>query len=194
MIFLRLVGFRSERKSTSVRSNLQTAGPASRHPPPMDRPRTAPCAIFTAESIFARFGPMRLKIGDSASFQKTITADDIERFAELTGDRNPVHLDDDFARRTRFGRRIAHGMLGASLISAALAQELPGPGTIYLSQTLRFEAPVYPGDTITARVEVTGVRQDRPIVTLATTCTNQRGEVVISGEAVVLVEDLERDR
>jgi acyl dehydratase len=137
---------------------------------------------------------MRLKIGDSASFQKTITADDIERFAELTGDRNPVHLDDDFARRTRFGRRIAHGMLGASLISAALAQELPGRGTIYLSQTLQFTAPIYPNDTITAQVVITNIREDKPIVTLETICVNQRGETVIRGEAVVLVEDLERDR
>ncbi|HEY8458973.1 MAG TPA: MaoC family dehydratase, partial [Blastocatellia bacterium] len=128
---------------------------------------------------------MRLKIGDSASFQKTITADDIERFAELTGDRNPVHLDDDFARRTRFGRRIAHGMLGASLISALLANELPGPGTIYLSQTLQFTAPIYPNDTITAQVAITNIREDKPIVTLETICVNQRGETVIRGEAVV---------
>ncbi|MER3428871.1 MAG: enoyl-CoA hydratase [Pyrinomonas sp.] len=132
---------------------------------------------------------MRLRVGDAASVQRTITERDVELFAELTGDHNPVHLDEEFARRTRFGRRIAHGMLGASLISAVLANELPGRGTIYLSQTLRFEAPVYLGDTITAQVMVKQVREDKPIVTLATTCTNQRAEVVISGEAVVLIEE-----
>jgi acyl dehydratase len=85
-------------------------------------------------------------------------------------------------------------MLGASLISALLANELPGPGTIYLSQTLQFTAPIYPNDTITAQVAITNIREDKPIVTLETICVNQRGETVIRGEAVVLVEDLERDR
>ncbi|MCA1558314.1 MAG: MaoC family dehydratase, partial [Acidobacteria bacterium] len=103
------------------------------------------------------------------------------------GDNNPVHLDDEFAKTTRFGRRIAHGMLSAGLISAVLANKLPGTGTVYLSQSLTFVAPVYPGDTITARVTVTRVREDKPIVTLETICTNQRDEPIIRGEAVVLV-------
>ncbi|HKS26713.1 MAG TPA: MaoC family dehydratase [Pyrinomonadaceae bacterium] len=130
---------------------------------------------------------MALQVGDTDSLTKTITDDDIRAFADLTTDHNPVHLDDEFAKTTRFGRRIAHGMLGAGLISAVLANKLPGTGTVYLSQSLNFVAPVYPGDTITARVTVTKVREDKPIVTLETVCTNQRDEPVIRGEAVVLV-------
>ena len=130
---------------------------------------------------------MNLKVGDSAEMRKTIADEDVRAFAELTGDRNPVHLDEEYAAQTRFGRRIAHGMLGASLISAVLANELPGRGTVYLSQTLRFTAPVFPGDTVTARVVVKAVREDKPVVTLETVCTNQRGERVVEGEAVVLV-------
>jgi 3-hydroxybutyryl-CoA dehydratase len=130
---------------------------------------------------------MSLHVGETASLSKTITDDDIHAFAELVGDHNPVHLDDEFARTTRFGRRIAHGMLSASLISALLANELPGQGTVYLSQSLQFVAPVFPGDTVTARVTVTKVREDKPIVTLETVCTNQRDETLIKGEAVVLV-------
>jgi 3-hydroxybutyryl-CoA dehydratase len=130
---------------------------------------------------------MNLKVGDTASLTKTITDADIRAFAELSGDRNPLHLDDEYAATTRFGRRIAHGMLAASLISTVLGTELPGTGTVYLSQNSRFLAPVYPGDTITARVTVTNIRDDKPIVTLETICENQRGEVLIKGEAVVLV-------
>ena len=130
---------------------------------------------------------MNLKVGDSAEVSKTIADEDVRAFAELTGDRNPVHLDEEYAASTRFGRRIAHGMLGASLISAVLANELPGRGTVYLSQTLRFTAPVFLGDTVTARVVVKSVREDKPVVTLETVCTNERGERVVEGEAVVLV-------
>ena len=134
---------------------------------------------------------MTLKVGDAAEVSNTINDGDVRAFAELTGDRNPVHLDEEYASTTRFGRRIAHGMLGASLISTVLASELPGRGTVYLSQTLRFTAPVYLGDTVTARVTVTNVREDRPVVTLETVCTNQRGERVVEGEAVVLVPKAE---
>jgi acyl dehydratase len=130
---------------------------------------------------------MNLKVGDAATLSKTIRDEDVRAFAELTGDHNPVHLDDEYAAGTRFGRRVAHGMLAASLISAALANELPGRGTVYLSQQLQFTAPVFPGDTVTARVAVTKVREDKPVVTLETVCTNQRGETVIRGEAVVLL-------
>ena len=130
---------------------------------------------------------MALTVGDSAEVSKTINDEDVRAFAELTGDRNPVHLDEEYAARTRFGRRIAHGMLGASLVSTVLASELPGPGSVYLSQTLRFTAPVFLGDTVTARVTVKHVREDKPVVTLETVCTNQRGERVVEGEAVVLV-------
>jgi|SRR5215211_471180 len=124
--------------------------------------------------------------GDKASRTTAITDEMIRTFAHLTGDTNPVHLDDSYAAGTRFGRRIAHGMIAAGLISAVLANDLPGPGTVYLSQTLQFKAPVYPGDTITTSVEVKSARPDKPIVTLATVCKNQNDVVVLEGEAVVL--------
>jgi acyl dehydratase len=127
-----------------------------------------------------------LQPGDKASRATTITDEMIRTFAELTGDSNPVHLDEAYAASTRFGRRIAHGMIAAGLISAALANDLPGPGTVYVSQTLQFKAPVYPGDTITTTIEVKNVRADKPIVTLGTVCKNQEGKVVLEGEAVVL--------
>jgi 3-hydroxybutyryl-CoA dehydratase len=128
-----------------------------------------------------------LNAGDKASRTQTISDEMIRSFAHLTGDTNPVHLDDAYASTTRFGRRIAHGMIAAGLISATLANDLPGPGTVYLSQTLQFKAPVFPGDTIMATVEVKSVRPDKPIVTLKTICTNQENKVVLEGEAVVLV-------
>ena len=131
---------------------------------------------------------MRFKVGDTASVIKTFTQEDIEKFADLSGDRNPIHLDEEHAKGTRFGRRIAHGMLTSSLISNVIGNELPGLGSIYLGQTLQFLAPVFPGDTITARATVISVREDKPIVKIETVCTNQRDEVVIKGEATVLVE------
>jgi 3-hydroxybutyryl-CoA dehydratase len=127
-----------------------------------------------------------LKIGDTASRSKQILDEDIRAFAQATGDHNPVHLDDDYAAATQFGRRIAHGMLTAGLISAVLANDLPGPGTIYMRQDLKFNAPVFLGDTITAVVEVVKYREDRRIATLRTTCTNQAGQLVLEGEAVVI--------
>ena len=130
---------------------------------------------------------MKFKIGDSASISKTITDRDIQAFAEVTGDHNPIHLDDEYAAKTRFGSRIAHGMLSASLISSVLANKLPGPGSVYLSQTLKFVKPVLPGDSVTARVTVTGIRDDKPIITLETVCVNQHNEPVLKGEATVLV-------
>lgn len=130
-----------------------------------------------------------LTVGQRATFVKTITRADIEAFAVVTGDRNPLHLDDAFARRSRFGRPIAHGALVAGVISAALGMVLPGPGAIYLSQTLKFLRPVFPGDTVTATVEVTAYRADKGIVTLRTTCANQSGDPVVDGEAMLLVLD-----
>ena len=117
---------------------------------------------------------MNLKLGDTATITKTITDDDIRAFADLLGDNNSVHLDDEFAKKTRFGRRIAHGMLSASLISTAIGTKLPGAGAIYLSQSFRFMAPVYPGDTITARVTISQIRDDKPIITLETICSISR--------------------
>jgi 3-hydroxybutyryl-CoA dehydratase len=131
---------------------------------------------------------MKLNIGDNASISKTITDADIFAFAEVTGDHNPVHLNDEYAAKTRFGGRIAHGMLSASLISAVLANKLPGAGSVYLSQTLKFVKPVFPGDTVTARATVTEIRDDKPIVKLETVCLNQRDETVLQGEATVLVQ------
>jgi 3-hydroxybutyryl-CoA dehydratase len=128
------------------------------------------------------------KIGQKAALSKQITLDDIEAYAKLTGDTNPVHLDEEVAGRTRFNGRIAHGLLGAGLISAVLGTKLPGPGGIYLSQTLKFHKPVYPGDEITAEVEVNDWRADKSRLELDTRCLNQRGEQVISGRAVLLVE------
>ena len=130
---------------------------------------------------------MKYKPGDTASLSRTIGDDDIRAFANATGDHNPLHLDEEFAKQTRFGKPIAHGMLSASLISAVIASDLPGQGSIYLGQTLQFVAPVFPGDTVTARVTVTSIREDKPIIKLETVCTNQRDEVVIRGEATVLV-------
>ena len=128
---------------------------------------------------------MKLQVGDTASRSKTITSEDIRAFADLTGDHNPIHLDDEFAAATLFGKRIAHGMLTASLISAVLANDLPGQGSIYLGQTLQFVAPVFPGDEITARVTVAALRDNKPIATFETICINQRNEVVIKGDATV---------
>ena len=129
---------------------------------------------------------MTFKVGDSAELTRKIEQSDILAFADVTGDHNPVHVDEAFAQTTRFGRTIAHGMLSASLISAVLANKLPGAGSIYLGQTLQFVAPVFPGDEITARVTVKEIREGKPIMKLETVCINQRDEVVIRGEATVL--------
>lgn len=129
---------------------------------------------------------MSYEIGKSFSRTKTFTDEDVQRFAEISGDINPVHLDDDYAATTPFGKRIVHGMLTASLISALLANDFPGAGTIYLGQALKFKKPVYIGDTILATVTVKTFREDRRILSLDTDCTNQHGEVVITGEATVI--------
>ena len=133
---------------------------------------------------------MIAKEGDRASITKTISQSDIQAFGELVGDLNPVHVDEAFAKKTRFGGRIAHGMWGAALISAVLGTKLPGPGTVYLNQTLKFEAPVYAGDSVTATVTVLKVRPDKPIVTFETICSNQNNKVIVRGEAVVLIEEV----
>ncbi|MDR7554295.1 MAG: MaoC family dehydratase [Armatimonadota bacterium] len=126
--------------------------------------------------------------GQRASWTRTITEADVAAFAALTGDHNPLHVDAAFASRSRFGERIAHGMLTAGLISAVLGMRLPGPGGIYVSQTLRFLRPVRLGDTVTATAEVLAWRPDRRLLTVRTTCTNHRGETVIDGEATLLVD------
>jgi 3-hydroxybutyryl-CoA dehydratase len=127
--------------------------------------------------------------GQRAAVTRTITLADIEAYAALVGDRNPLHVDEAFAARSRFGGRIAHGLLTAGLISTVLGMHLPGPGGVYVSQSLRFRRPVRPGDTVTATAEVTAYDPARRRLTVRTTCTNQRGETVLDGEAVLLVED-----
>lgn len=127
-----------------------------------------------------------LAVGMSAAHSKTVTESDIAMFAEVSGDNNPLHLDEAFAKTTQFKGRIAHGMLSAGFISTVLGTKLPGPGAVYLSQNLRFTAPVRIGDTVTARAEITQVNAGRKRVTLATTCSVD-GKVVIEGEALVMV-------
>ncbi len=127
---------------------------------------------------------MQLKLGDHASLSKTITSDDVAEFARITSDTNPLHLDEIYAKQTRFGGRIVHGMLGAALISAVIGTQLGGP--IYLGQTLKFVKPIRIGETLTAMAEVIAVREDKNIVTLETWVINEAGEEVIVGEATVL--------
>ncbi|MBN8618589.1 MAG: MaoC family dehydratase [Anaerolineae bacterium] len=129
---------------------------------------------------------MSLEIGVSASRTRTITEDDILNFARASGDTNPIHVDAEYAAGTRFGKRLAHGMLTGSLVSAILGNDLPGHGTVYLGQDFKFKAPVFIGDTITASVELVKFREDKRIATFRTTCTNQDGVLVLEGEAVVI--------
>ena len=124
-----------------------------------------------------------LKIGDSAQISKTITESDIELFARATGDFNPVHLDQAYAEKTSFKGRIAHGLLSVGLLSSILGNILPGHGTIYLSQEVKFIAPVKIGDTITARVEVIELIPEKNRAKFRTTCLNQEGKVVVDGIA-----------
>lgn len=124
-------------------------------------------------------------VGARATRSRVITETDMMSFAQSSGDMNPVHMDAEYAARTPFGQRIAHGMMVASLISAVLGNDLPGPGSIYMGQTLKFLAPVHIGDTITANVEVTALREDRRMVTLRTDCINQDGKTVIAGDATI---------
>ena len=132
---------------------------------------------------------MNVKIGDKFSVSKQITDEVVRKFAELSGDFNPIHLDEEFAQTTRFNRRIAHGMISAALISAVLGTKLTERRIVYLSQTLKFVAPVFVDDTVTATATVTKIREDKPIITLETVCTNQRGETTLTGEAAVMILD-----
>lgn len=128
-----------------------------------------------------------IEVGDNASLTKTFNEKDVLTFANISGDHNPLHVDAEFASSTQFKHQLVHGMLTAGLISAVLGMQLPGPGCIYLKQELNFRAPVFFGDTITATVTVKKVREDKPIITLETTCKNQEGITVIDGEAVLKV-------
>ncbi len=126
-----------------------------------------------------------LKVGDQASFSKTISETDVYLYAGITGDFNPAHVDEVYAQTTAFKTRIAHGMLTAGLISNLLGTQLPGPGSIYMSQSLKFLAPVTIGDTITATVEIIEILTEKKRVVLKTTCVNQEGTIVVDGEALI---------
>lgn len=127
-----------------------------------------------------------LQVGQTAEATRVVTAEVIEAFAAVSGDANPVHLDEAYARTTPFGGRIAHGMLSAAYISAVIGMQLPGPGAIYLSQSLRFRRPVKIGDEVVVRVEITGLEDKRGQATLATICA-VAGKTVVEGEAVIMV-------
>ncbi|MGD9971681.1 MAG: MaoC family dehydratase [Desulfatirhabdiaceae bacterium] len=126
-----------------------------------------------------------LTVGQTASFTKTISESDVYLYAGITGDFNPAHVNETYAKNTAFKTRIAHGMLSAGLISGVLGNQLPGPGTIYMQQQVNFRAPVTIGDTITATVEVIEIIREKKRVRLKTFCTNQNDVVVLDGEALV---------
>ena len=126
-----------------------------------------------------------LSVGQSARFSKTVTEADIYLYAGVSGDFNPAHVDEEFAKKTFFKTRIAHGMLTASFISTIIGTMLPGPGSIYMEQQVRFLAPVKIGDTVTAIVEVAEILSEKKRVRLKTTCVNQQGTTVVDGEALV---------
>jgi acyl dehydratase len=131
------------------------------------------------------------KVGETARRRRRVTERDIELFTELTGDRNPLHYDEELARRSRFGGRVVQGGVTSGLLNALVAEDLPGPGSVFLHVDWSFKAPVRPGDEITAEVEVLEARDDKPITRLRTTITNEDGTVVLDGTALVWTESLE---
>src|SRR3954447_727283 len=131
-----------------------------------------------------------MKVGQTAKRTRTVTARDIELFTEMTGDRNPLHYDEAAATASRFGGLIVQGGVTSGLLNAVVAEDLPGPGSVFLHVDWSFRAPVKPGDEITAEVEVTAAREDKPMTTLRTTITNQDGTVVLDGSALVWTEPL----
>ncbi len=128
----------------------------------------------------------KIFVGQKAQVTRKFTEHDVGEFSELSLDFNPVHLDPDYAKNSMFGQRIVHGILVSSLFSGLLGKHLPGEGTIYLGQELSFKKPVYLDQEVTATVEIIEIREDKPIITLSTTCINDDNELVISGKAVVL--------
>jgi acyl dehydratase len=131
-----------------------------------------------------------MHVGQTARRSRTVSARDIELFTEMTGDRNPLHYDETAATRSRFGGLIVQGGVTSGLLNALVAEDLPGPGSVFLHVDWSFRAPVRPGDEITAEAEVLSVREDKPICTLRTTITNQYGTVVLDGTALVYREPL----
>jgi acyl dehydratase len=135
--------------------------------------------------VSAAHGPARPLVGQRATLVRTFTQEDVDAFADLTGDRNPLHFDDAFAAATRFGRRIVHGGLTTGLFNALVAEQLPGPGSVFVHQAWDYPAPVFVGDTVTAEVEVVEAREDRPITRLRCVARRADGEEVLRGESVV---------
>jgi acyl dehydratase len=133
-----------------------------------------------------------VRVGDAARRSRRISERDIELFTELTGDRNPLHYDEEAAARSRFGRLIVQGGVTTGLLNAVVAEDLPGPGSVFLHVDWNFRAPVSPGDEITAEVEVVALREDKPLTTLRTTIVNQEGLVVLDGTALVWTEQIEQ--
>ncbi len=131
-----------------------------------------------------------MDVGDRASRTRRVEPGDIELFTELTGDRNPLHYDEEAAARSRFGRLIVQGGVTSGLLNAVVAEDLPGPGSVFLHVDWNFPAPVHPGDELTAEVEVLELRKDKPLTTLRTTIVNQDGVVVLDGTALVWTEPL----
>ena len=129
----------------------------------------------------------RLQVGDKALLTKAFSEEEVFHFAEISTDKNPLHLDKDYGKNSIFGQRIVHGMLVASLFSGLMGMKLPGEGSIYLGQNLVFKAPVAIDEQVTASVEIIKIREDKPIVTLRTLCVNSEGKVLIEGEAVIKV-------
>jgi acyl dehydratase len=129
----------------------------------------------------------KLKIGDKTMLNKTFSEKEVEEFAKVSTDDNPIHLDKEYAASTVFGQRIVHGLLVSSLFSGLIGGKLPGHGSVYLGQTLSFKAPVYINEEIKVSVEVIKIREDKPIITLKTLCIKIDGTVAIEGEAVVKV-------
>jgi 3-hydroxybutyryl-CoA dehydratase len=128
------------------------------------------------------------EVGQKAKTSMEITDEAIREFARLSGDDNPIHLNEEYAAKTRFKKRIAHGAFTGSLISKVAGTQLPGPGSIYLNQTMKFKSPAYIGDTITAEVEVLNVKPEKALIRMATVVRNQRDEVLLEGEALVLYD------
>ena len=127
-------------------------------------------------------GPLGLRVGQRARRTQTVTAHEVELYAQITGDRNPLHFDADFAKRTRFGRLVAQGGIASGMLNALVAMDMPGAGTVFLSQTLSYKAPTYLGDTLTAEIEVLSLKSDKPVCQLKATITNQDGTVLLEGE------------
>lgn len=127
-------------------------------------------------------GPLGLRVGQRAGRTQTITDREVELYAQITGDRNPLHFDSSFAARTRFGRLVAQGGIAAGMLNALVAMDLPGPGTVFMSQALKYLAPTYLGDTLTAEVEVLALKPDKPVCQLRATITSQDGTRVLEGE------------